>query len=258
MVQRKDISTEDIIGLYQSGLIGREIATKLGCSIALVQQRLAKAGIKMRPSNERITVSIDKETIRKMYWDEKRHPRQIGEVFEVHKNTIIKKMLEFGIPFRTKADARLGDLNPIFGVGHSKKTKEKMSELFLTGERSLKPIKNNRFGKNVVYGGITFRSAWEYGFAVWLDKKKIPWEYEPHRLSYHYKRQKRTYIPDFYLPKGLYNAQPVYVEIKGFAATEEKYKIRSLKAQMSNLLVMYREDLVKLGIIDTSGKVTIK
>lgn len=258
MVQRKDISTEDIIDLYQKGLIGREIATKLGCSVSLVQQRLAKAGVKMRASNERATVSIDKETLRKMYWDEKRHPRQIGKKFGITGSAIIKKMIAFGIPMRTKSEARIGDLNPIFGVGHSKKTKEKMSELFFTGERSVRPIENNRFGKKIVYKGIIFRSAWEYGFAVWLDKQKIPWKYELHRLSYRYKRQKRTYIPDFYLPKGLYSAEPVYVEIKGFAATEEKYRIRSLKAQMNNLVVLYREGLVKLGIIDTSGKVILK
>jgi len=141
MVQRKDVSTEKIVELYQKGLIGREIAETLECSVSLVQQRLAKAGIKMRPSNERITVQVDKATLEKLYWDKKMHSRQIGEKLGIHGGTVIKKMLEFGIPMRTKSEARLGKMNPLYGVGHTLETKQKMSQAFLDGRRRV-PFQN--------------------------------------------------------------------------------------------------------------------
>ncbi len=255
MVQRKDIKTEDIVELYESGLIGKEIAQQLGCSVSLVQVRLLSAGVKMRACNVRKEIHIDKYVLKEMYWDKKMHPVEIGKILRMHKNTVTKKMREFGIPLRTKSQARIKELNPIYGVGHSKKSKEKMSQLFLSGERSLEPIKSNQYGKRVEYKGVVFRSSWEYGFSVFLDTNNIPWEYEPHRLSYKFKGQKKTYIPDFYLPKGLNSDTPVYVEIKGYAAKKERYKIRALRMQIENLIVLYRDDLIRLGIIDTSGKV---
>ncbi|KKL81682.1 hypothetical protein LCGC14_1992330, partial [marine sediment metagenome] len=166
MVQRKDIKTEDIVELYRSGLIGREIAEQLGCSISLVQTRLRAAGVKMRPCNKRREVHVDKHVLKEMYWNKKIHPVEIGRKLGIHKNTVTKKMREFGIPLRTKTEARIGELNPIYGVGHSKKSKEKMSALFLSGERNLDAIKQNQYGKKVEYAGEIFRSSWEYGFAV--------------------------------------------------------------------------------------------
>lgn len=253
MVRRPDIDTDKIIQLYQSGLIGREIAEELGCSIALVQQRLAKAGVKMRPCNNRKTVDIAPDVLQRLYWEEQKHPVAIGKMFGVHKNTIIKKLLAYGIPMRDKSAARIGALNPIYGVGHSKKTREKMSDLFFTGQRSLEPLKNNQYGKRMEYKDFVFRSSWEYGFAKFLDANGIPWKYEPDRLGYRFKGQNRTYIPDFYLPKGWTSKEPIYVEIKGYATKKEKYKIRAIQRSVKNLVVLYREDLIELGIIGTSG-----
>ncbi len=257
MVQRKDIKTEDVVALYDGGLIGREIAEELRCSVSLVQTRLASAGVKIRPCNARKEIYIDKHVLKEMYWDKKMHPVEIGKTLGVHKNTVTKKMREFGIPLRTKSESRIKELNPIYGVGHSKKTREKMSNLFLTGERDLEAIKNNQYGKRVEYGGEVFRSSWEYGFAVFLDNNSIPWDYEPHRLSYRFKGQKRVYIPDFYLTKGFNSGIPIYVEIKGYGAKKERYKIKALEAQIDNLTVLYRDDLIRLGIIGTSGKVIV-
>lgn len=257
MVVRKDISTEEIVELYQRGLIGREIAEKLECSISLVQQRLAKAGIKMRDCNSRRTIDVDPNVLKEMYWDKKMHPREIGAILGMHKNTVAKKMREFDIPLRTKSEARIKELNPIYGIGHSKATKEKMSALFVTGERNLDAIKNNQYGKRVKYAGEVFRSSWEYGFALFLDNHNVPWEYEPHRIGYKFKGQRRTYIPDFYLPKGLNSGYPTYVEIKGYSAKKDRYKLVAIKRKLPNLVIYRRQDLLKLGIIDQSGKVIV-
>ena len=253
MVQRKDVKTEDIVRLYHSGLIGREIAEELDCSVPLVQQRLAKAGIKMRPSNDRIIVPIDETVLKEMYWDRQMHPAEIGKELGIHKNTVHKKMREFGISTRSKSEARRGHLNPLFGVGHTKATREKMSNMFLTGERSLDAIKANQFGKKMEYKGIVFRSSWEYGFALLLEFNGVPWSYEPQRLSYRFKGLKKTYIPDFYLPEGWGDGKSLYVEIKGYGDKQEHYKLRAIRRSLKNLVVLYREDLIELGIIDSSG-----
>ena len=257
MVQRKDIKTEDIVELYESGLIGKEIAEQLGCSISLVQTRLGATGVKMRASNARKTLEVDKHILKEMYWDKKMHPVEIGRILGIHKNTVTKKMREFGISLRTKSEARIKELNPIYGVGHTVKTREKMSEVVFNGQKNMTVSSNNRYGCSVEYKGNVFRSRWEYGFAKHLDDHGIDWEYEPVRLTYFHTGIKKTYIPDFYLPKGFLKSAPCYVEIKGFCDDLGKSKLSSIKSQIDNLIVLYREDLIQLGIIDTSGKVII-
>lgn len=90
-----------------------------------------------------------------------------------------------------------------------------------------------------------------------MDNNEIPWEYEPYRIGYKLRGQKKTYIPDFYLPEGMKSNSPFYVEIKGYSAEQDKHKIIAIKRKIKNLVVYYRKDLLKLGIIDTSGRVII-
>jgi len=257
MVVRKDVSTDEIINLYQRGLIGREIAKKLGCSVPLVQQRLEKAGVKMRPCNERKTIEIDPNVLKEMYWDKKMHPVEIGKILGVHKNTVTKKMREFGIPLRTKSESRVKELNPIYGVGHSEQSKQKMSDVVADSTKNLTISWRNPYGNRKYYKGLSFRSTWEYGFALYLDNLDIGWDYESHRFQYQHNGKTRTYVPDFYLPRGFLNEIPCFVEIKGFCDNAGKSKLHSIKSQVENLIVLYREDLIKLGIIDASGKVII-
>lgn len=253
---RNDIRTEEIVDLYKSGLISREISNKLDCSVSLVQQRLAKVGMKMRSSNERKVIDIDSNILKEMYWDKKMHPVEIGKVLGIHKNTVTKKMREFDIPLRTKSEARIKELNPIYNIGHSKKTKEKMSRLFLDGHRKISF--QNRFGKKTEYKDVVFRSMWEYGFAVFLDNYSIEWQYEPCRFKYVYRGHNKIYVPDFYLPKGFLGDENYhYVEIKGCPLSKKPDQLDVIKAQVEKLIVLKKEDLIKLDIINKAGKVII-
>lgn len=62
------------------------------------------------------TFNISAEELRRLYWDERKSARQIGEMFGFCQVTVLKKMWKFGIPRRTDSEALSGDLNPMFGV----------------------------------------------------------------------------------------------------------------------------------------------
>ena len=259
MVQRKDIKTEDIIHLYvNEKMIGKEIAAILDCSIPLVQQRLKQAGIKMRPSNERKTFSVpEKEVLRKLYWDDKLHPSQIGKIYGVCFSTIVRWMKDYEIPFRTKSESRIGKMNPIFRVGHSPETRNKMSKLFLEGRR--KVSLTNVYGNPTEYKGVIYRSSWEAAVAYYLNSLNISHLYEAN--SFPYKDEagiERVYTPDFYLPQGLGNdPNPLYLEIKGWFAKKDAWKIQQVKDKYVEVLVWGRKELLELGIINPAGKIII-
>ena len=62
-----------------------------------------------------------------------------------------------------------------------------------------------------------FRSEFERGFAHWLIKNGIKYEYELYYVEYQPKIKK--YTPDFYLPK-----QDIYIETKGFFDLADRQK----------------------------------
>lgn len=255
MVRKKDIDIEKIKELYSQGLIGKEIAEQLGCSISLVQTRLAAAGVKMLPSNRRKEVVIPKEVLEDLYWNQEKHPIQIGEIYGVSIMAVIKKMKKYGIPMRTKSEARVGKLNPIFGVGHSEATKEKMSQMFLDGRR--KVSLTNQYGTATEYAGIVFKSRWEAAVAAFLDRTNVPFFYEKHSFNYiNEKGQKRVYTPDFFLPGGVPGKPDCfYLEVKGCFLNRDQWKIDHCGVEVE---VWNMSKLFELGIIDASGKVVFE
>jgi len=193
-----------------------------------------------------------------MYWDKKMHPVDIGKILGIHKNTVTKKMREFGIPLRTKSEARIKELNPIYGVGHTVKTREKMSQLFLKGRR--KVSLTNQYGNPTKYKNVIYRSTWEAGAAFYLDCGKVPYIYE--YKSFPYKDEfgiRKSYTPDFYLPKGLDSkSQACYVEVKGVFRDRDLYKIEQAN-KIENVVIHLwdYEELQGLGVINSAGKVII-
>lgn len=76
----------------------------------------------------------------------------------------------------------------------------------------------------------TFRSKFEQTVAQDLDKKKVDYEYEAHRLPY---IVERNYLPDFRLPSG------VFVEAKGYFKSADQRKHKLLKEQSPHLEVRF-------------------
>ena len=68
-------------------------------------------------------------------------------------------------------------------------------------------MNNTIKSKPTIYKGIEFRSKLEARVALFLDKGKIPYEYEPERLG---NESGEEYNPDFYLPE-----TDDWIEVKG-------------------------------------------
>lgn len=78
----------------------------------------------------------------------------------------------------------------------------KLNEMRRKEERYVKRFKSERLG-------LSFRSNWEIEVAEMLTDLGIKWEYEPRR--FYFKRERESYLPDFYLPE-----YEVYLEVKGW------------------------------------------
>lgn len=76
----------------------------------------------------------------------------------------------------------------------------------------------------------TFRSKFEQTVAEALDKMKVSYEYEAHRLPY---IVERNYLPDFRLPSG------VFVEAKGYFKSADQRKHKLLKEQSPHIEVRF-------------------
>lgn len=86
--------------------------------------------------------------------------------------------------------------------------------------------------------GITVRSSWENNVLVWLNHRKIKWEYEPTLFTFeNVLRGARSYLPDIYLPK-----QDIYIEVKGRLLSVSKTKTRRFKQY-------YPDEFAKLQVI---------
>lgn len=76
-------------------------------------------------------------------------------------------------------------------------------------------VKKNKFtARPTVYKGIQMRSRLEAGFAAWLDREHLTWEYEPCAFA----TEAGQYLPDFRLSNvnvvGMLGTRTVYAEVK--------------------------------------------
>jgi hypothetical protein len=94
--------------------------------------------------------------------------------------------------------------------------------------------------KKIQYKGTWMRSSWEAKYAKYLDNQKTKWLYE----SKTFDLGNFTYTPDFYLPES-----DIYIEIKGYLRKNSKNKIKLFNKQFRNLKVLYKQDLVFMGVL---------
>jgi len=247
-----DGKKDEVVKLYDSGKTQAEVAKHFKVSQAAISTRLRKWGLS-NPDGNRFKRfdNIDKETVRRLYWDEEMHPVRIAEKYGCHKQVIVNRMKDWGIPLRTKSQARMGELNPIYGVGHTNGAKKKMSEAFENG----RVIGfNTHWGIGSFYetpnqGDVWMRSGWETVTADYLTTQGKDWYYEYEWIKL---AESFRYLPDFYLPE--YN---LYIEVKG-RVKEKDIKIKDIMlASGYKFLFWDGEELLKRGIISNSGKTDI-
>ena len=245
-----DEKKDEIIELYRSGKKQIEIANHFGVSQTAISIRLRDWGASNPDGNRFKKFNLDKETIRHLYWDKKMHPSQIAERYGCRKQVITNRMLEWGIPFRTKSEARAGKLNPIYNIGHTIEARQKMSKAFENGR---KIGFHNHWGKGQYHdtpnqGRVWMRSGWEIKSANYLTSLKLSWYYEFKWLRID---AMRAYLPDFYVP-----SLELFIEVKGGRREEDVEKFLLAKERY-NVVLWDGATLLKLGIINNSGSTEI-
>lgn len=239
-----------IICLYKEGMKQIEIAHEFEVSQTAINTRLRKWGASNSDRNRFRRNEIPKDKLYDMYWNEKMHPSQIAKIYGCHKQTITNNLIKYNIPRRTKSEARMGALNPLYNVGHTKETKKKMSDAFVNGR---KIGYNTNWGRGAYYntpnqGKVWMRSGWEIKVADYLTENDISWYYEHIWLDI---GENKRYLPDFFLPK-----YSCYIEVKGRKKKEDMEKFKLAKNKYK-ILFWDGEELLKKGIINNSGSAEI-
>ena len=163
--------------------------------------------------------------------------------------TVVKYMKQHGIPLRTRSEARLGNLNPIYGVGHTEEARSNMSQAFVNGR---KIGFHSSWGKTSKYitplqGEVTMRSSWEVRVADYLTELNKEWLYEPTTFKL---TDVLSYRPDFYVPE-----DNIYIEVKGWLREEDQYKVELFREQGFKIYIWDRKVLENKGLINTAGKI---
>jgi len=248
-----DENKDEIIKLYETGKKQMEIAEYYGVSQTAIATRLRCWHVSNSDGNRfKRFDEIDKETVRHLYWDEEMHPVEIAEKYGCHKQVVVNRMKEWGIPLRTKSQARIGKLNPIYDVGHTKEARAKMSESFCSGRRKRFGFSGN-WGNVCLYdsynqGLIKMRSGWEAKVADYLTSKNINWYYESKWIDL----GNTKYLPDFYLPD-----LNIFIEVKGRKKGSDIEKVINSRKLGNKILLWDGEELLRRRIISNSGTTEI-
>jgi hypothetical protein len=240
---------EEITALVLQDLKQAAIADKFNTTQHIISMCLRLWGVNNPDGNRFIEIDIPKEILYKLYWEEKQHPKVIADKYSCSITTVVKNMQKYGIPLRTKSESRLGDLNPIYNVGHTNEAKQKMSSAFLNGR---KRGYSGNWGKVSKYntpnqGVVTMRSSWEVRLADYLSTSYEYWLYEPEVFKL---TDLISYKPDFYLPN-----RNIYIEVKGRTLEEDLHKVNKFRSLGFSVLILTRTILEEIGLINSSGKI---
>ena len=241
-----------IICIYNEGMKQIEIANEFEVSQTAISNRLRKWNVSNTDGNRFIRYDITKEDLYRLYWTEEKHPSEIAEIYKCHKITVHNFLKKYDIPRRTKSEARQGKLNPIYGVGHTEETKQKMSDAFSNGVRTRFGFSDN-WGSAHIYespnqGLVKMRSSWEVKTADYLTDKGTDWYYEDIWIDLGYTK----YLPDFYIPD-----LNVFIEVKGRTKVLGLEKVKNARKEGYTILLWDGEELLKRGIINNSGSTAI-
>jgi hypothetical protein len=97
--KKENLSVEEIVELYASGLTLRKIGMRLGCAATTVRWHLTKAGISLRPSNNISNKAYDIEGMAKAYRNGATL-KQVGVLFGCSSTSVGSQLKKAGILLR--------------------------------------------------------------------------------------------------------------------------------------------------------------
>lgn len=75
-------------------------------------------------------IPLDLGKLEKLYLEERKSSREVGEILGVSSETVLRRLREWG-KNRTRSQSLQGDLNPFYGKRHTEKTKRFLREKIL-------------------------------------------------------------------------------------------------------------------------------
>jgi len=246
-----DEKKDEIISYYNYGdktMI--ELSEYFGVTPSIINCRLREWGISNSDCNRRKRKNILRDDLYNLYWTEEKHPIEIAKKYNCCIQTIHNYLKKYNIKRRTKSEARMGKLNPIYDVGHTIEARKKMSKSFSNGR---KIGFNTHWGKGSYYnspkqGKVWMRSGWEVKVADYLTENNMVWYYEYEWLNI---KPETHYLPDFFLPD-----LNLYIEVKGRKKKKDMIKFEFAQKEY-NIVLWDGEVLLRLGIINNAGNTKI-
>jgi hypothetical protein len=255
--RKRDKLTQELVEeLYASGMSFADIGHEYECSPAYVRQNFGME-IEARRYKSDAGASINKETLRSMYWNEWLTYHQIAEILNVDFTAIPYWLKKFDIPTRTVWETRRGkdwqepDPKAIValytddGLGM-----DVIGKIFGVSISTIRPIlesqgieiRDTRFGhKSTAKDGHAVRSGLELLVDNWLYRHGIPHGYEP-------KLRGTRYKSDFIVGD-------IYIEVWGMMerfSYREKHnkKLAVYKKLGLNLISLYPSDFPSLAKLE--------
>ena len=128
-----------------------EIAKELGVNAKLVNANLHRAGIPVRPTNNKPRIIISKEDLVRMYEKEKLTASDIGRKFGCHPSIVWRRLKKYGIPRRNSGT-----------ISRTTITKETLQRMYVEERKSAAMI-----AREMGFSDVTvWNKLKEYGFEI--------------------------------------------------------------------------------------------
>ena len=186
-----------------------------------LKMSIAQKAIKNRPVGIKHFryISLDKETLYDLYWNKNFSMSMIAKKLNINIGIVHSRMKEYNIPRRSPSD--------------------KTRLAYLEGRLKILSWPNNIKAKK--YKNYILKSSWELKVAMFLDKCKIKWEYEPISIKYKATDGKfHSYFPDFYLTD-----LKIFIEVKGRYLENDILKFNALRKK-SKLIIIDKDNINNL------------
>ena len=95
---RPHISKEELLDLYHNkGNTLKEVGEEFGVSPNYIRKIMIEYGIPRRDPGEDLRFDIDKDILEKLYNEERKSVREIGEMYDVSRQTISNRLADYDI-----------------------------------------------------------------------------------------------------------------------------------------------------------------